>query len=71
MDPELIQPLYGTTIHSEFLKEHGEGIHHVKMYYKDIPKAVKSFEEQGIYPLQSGRFDKDIQGWLAIRLDFV
>ena len=61
---ELIQPLYGTTIHSEFLKEHGEGIHHVKMYYKDVPKAVKNFEKQGIYPLQSGRFDKDIHVYL-------
>ena len=61
---ELIQPLYGTTIHTEFLENNGEGIHHIKMYYEDVPKAVKKFEEQGIYPLQSGRFDKDIHVYL-------
>jgi hypothetical protein len=60
----LIQPLYGTTIHSEFLEEYGEGIHHVKMYYKNVPEAVKKFEKQGIYQLQSGRFEKDIHVYL-------
>lgn len=61
---ELIQPLYGTTIHKEFLETHGEGIHHVKLYYEDVPKAVKEFEKKGIYQLQSGRFEKDIHVYL-------
>jgi len=61
---ELIQPLYGTTVHTEFLKKHGEGIQHVKMYYEDIPKALDSFREKGIFPLQSGKFGKDIHVYL-------
>lgn len=56
---EIMQPLYGIGIHREFLEKHGEGVHHLKIYYKDIPKAIEEFKKKGIYPLQQGKFDDD------------
>ena len=67
---ELIEPLYGTIIHAEFLESKGEGIHHVKIYYKDIPKALERFKKEGIYPLQSGRFGKDIHVYLDTEKEY-
>jgi len=34
------------------------------MYYQDVWKAAKEFEKQGIYPLQSGRFENDIHVYM-------
>ena len=52
---ELTQPLYGMSIHRDFLEARGEGIHHVKIYYEDIPKAKEIFAKKGIYVLQEGK----------------
>ena len=57
---ELVQPLYGKGLHTDFLKKRGPGLHHVKLYYKDIEKALKDFEKKGIHPIQSGRYGNDI-----------
>ena len=53
---ELTQPLFGMGIHREFLEERGEGVHHLKMYYEDIPKTKEMFAKKGIYVLQEGRY---------------
>ena len=52
---ELIQPLGGDTIYSDFLEEHGEGIHHLgHVHVENLEVAVRSLEEKGIRCLQSG-----------------
>lgn len=56
---ELMQPLYGMGIHREFLDERDEGVHHIKIFYPDIPKALDEFAAKGIYPLQQGKYDED------------
>jgi len=61
---ELIQPLYGKGTHTDFLEKRGEGLHHIKLYYKDINKALDNFKAKGILPLQSGKYGEDIHVYL-------
>jgi hypothetical protein len=52
---ELIQPLSGRSIFDDFLREHGEGLHHVGIYVPDQPKAVAELKAAGFRPLQGAR----------------
>jgi hypothetical protein len=53
---ELIQPLEGDNIYSDFLKEHGEGLHHLgHLRVKNLNEAVRAWEKAGFSCLQSGR----------------
>jgi hypothetical protein len=56
---ELIQPLTGHSIYDEFLEKKGEGVHHIKLYYKDCQKALEELKRKGISVIQSGKFDDD------------
>jgi hypothetical protein len=67
---EIMQPMYGIGIHREFLEKKGEGLHHIKIYYKDIPKALEEFKKKGIYPLQSGKFDEDWHVYLDTEKEY-
>ena len=51
---ELIQPL-GESIYAEFLREKGEGIHHIGCYVDNIDDAVAMAEKQGLTVMQSGK----------------
>jgi len=43
---ELLQPLYGPGTHASFLKEHGEGVHHVSFgMVDDHDQAISALEE--------------------------
>jgi catechol 2,3-dioxygenase-like lactoylglutathione lyase family enzyme len=54
---ELIQPLEGESIHKEFLREKGEGLHHIASHEPgDEQVILKEFEEMGIKILYSGRY---------------
>lgn len=53
---ELVQPLDDKTIYAEFLKEHGEGIHHVAFDTPDFQRAIKHCHEKGAPVIQTGRF---------------
>jgi hypothetical protein len=54
---ELIEPKQGTSIYTEHLEEHGEGLHHVACFaFEDTEAVVREFEEAGMGVLQSGRF---------------
>jgi len=57
---ELIEPEGGETTWSEFLRDKGEGVHHVAMWVKDMDKELKSYQEAGVAVLQSGD-DKDVR----------
>jgi hypothetical protein len=49
MQLELIQPLYGPSTHMSFLKEQGEGIHHVSFgVVEDHDRIVSSLTAKGI-----------------------
>lgn len=52
---ELIQPITGPTIYHDFLKEKGEGIHHLGFDVKDIEKKLALCEEMGIKIIQGGQ----------------
>ena len=53
---ELIQPLEGDNIFSDFLKEHGEGVHHLgHVRVGNLGEAIYTLEKEGFPCLQSGR----------------
>ncbi len=45
---ELVQVVEGECIYTEFLNEHGEGIHHLGFEAADLEKEVASAEAQGL-----------------------
>lgn len=45
---ELVEPLDKNNIHYEFLKEKGEGLHHICYQVKDYKKAVEFFKKRGM-----------------------
>jgi catechol 2,3-dioxygenase-like lactoylglutathione lyase family enzyme len=51
---ELIQILDGESIHSEFLQERGEGLHHIGFYVRDLDARLEACKEAGIDVLQKG-----------------
>ena len=59
---ELMQPLGGPTVVEDFLREHGEGIHHFAFDCEDVPleRRIATFAERGFPLTQFGRFaDRD------------
>ena len=67
---ELIQPLTGYSIYDEHHEKHGEGLHHIKLFYADCKKAVADFTRRGYPVTQSGRFDDDEHYYLDTEKDF-
>ena len=51
---ELIQILEGESIHSEFLQERGEGLHHIGFYVRDLETRLEACRDAGIDVLQKG-----------------
>jgi methylmalonyl-CoA/ethylmalonyl-CoA epimerase len=51
---ELIQVVEGESIHSRFLEEKGEGLHHLGFFVKDIEKELARLEKEGIKVLEMG-----------------
>ena len=52
---ELIEPVEGPSSYEEFLKEHGEGLHHLGYFVEDIDETTRRMESAGYKLLQSGR----------------
>lgn len=52
---ELIEIKEGNTIHLDWLKKHGEGIHHMGMFVEDFQASLKKFQEAGVKVLQMGK----------------
>ena len=57
---ELIEVVSGETIHSEHLKEHGEGLHHVRFRVEDLEPKVAALEAAGYRTLMSNRLSPAI-----------
>jgi methylmalonyl-CoA/ethylmalonyl-CoA epimerase len=51
---ELIQILEGDSVHLEFLREHGEGLHHLGFKVKDFQAKLEQAKALGFEVLQTG-----------------
>jgi catechol 2,3-dioxygenase-like lactoylglutathione lyase family enzyme len=51
---EWIEPLAGPTVYEDFLKEHGEGVHHIAFDVPDMDAAGAFFTSHGAAIVQSG-----------------
>jgi len=51
---ELIQPLEGESIWADFLRERGEGIHHIRFNVSDIQPVIEYLGGHGIQAAQMG-----------------
>ncbi len=62
---ELIQPMRGENIYKEFMKKHGEGLHHTGVYLRteEYNAAQKFLESQGCPQIMGGPiYGKDKTG---------
>lgn len=53
---EIVEHLDGDSIYNDFLKEYGEGLHHVKFLVDDVDETVDLLAKQGFPCIQSGRY---------------
>ena len=63
MQIEVIQPVSGEDPYSEFLKEKGPGIHHIKECICDnerLSKAISEYEKKGIEVAYQGKYKEDL-----------
>ena len=51
---ELVEPLDKNNIHYEFLKEKGEGLHHICYKVKNYKKVIDFFKKRGMNITQDG-----------------
>ena len=65
---ELIELIEGKTIHESFLKEKGEGLHHIGFAVTDLKKVVDKAEAQGLKVTQGLR-RKDGSGFAYLDSD--
>jgi len=59
---EWIEPLRGPSVYDEYLKAHGEGLHHLGFEVKDFDAAVKMLEAKGAPVSQSGGWEDGSRG---------
>ena len=52
---ELVQPVEGRIFHSEFLDEHGEGLHHLGFTVDDLDGVVASLAIKGAKVVNKGQ----------------
>jgi len=57
---ELIQVLEGETPHTEHLRDHGEGLHHVRFRISDIEAKISALEARGFEKIFWKRFGPTI-----------
>ena len=51
---EVLQPIGGRNIYEDFIREHGEGLHHLGYAISNLPKWVEDYRKIGIEPIMSG-----------------
>ena len=51
---EIVQPLEGESGLTEFLEQHGEGIHHIRFNVPELEPVLAYLGGQGINPLMTG-----------------
>ena len=50
---EIVQPVYGPSVHKDFLIKKGEGIHHIGFDIDNIDEKIENLRRKGISVLQS------------------
>ena len=65
---ELIELIGGKTVHEDFLKEKGEGLHHIGFEVKDLKASVAEAEKKGLKVIQ-GFTRKDGSGFVYLDSD--
>ena len=55
VEMELVEYQKGVTIHEEFLREKGEGLHHIRFRVPDLEATVDRFVQKGIEILQEDK----------------
>lgn len=51
---EIVEPLEGQNIYSDFLESHGPGLHHIRMTVPDFEERVNALTNAGIENIASG-----------------
>jgi catechol 2,3-dioxygenase-like lactoylglutathione lyase family enzyme len=54
---EWVQSTLGPNVYEEYLREHGEGFHHLGVTVQDMDAAVKMLEAKGALPTMTGGWD--------------
>jgi methylmalonyl-CoA/ethylmalonyl-CoA epimerase len=57
LDLEILEPMGEPSTWNDFLKENGDGIHHLAWYVKNIDEVTAWLEGQGMKMVQSGNWD--------------
>ncbi len=57
---ELIEVLEGETPHSEHLRDHGEGLHHVRFRITDLDAKIEALEAEGYRSVFYKRFGPSV-----------
>ena len=60
---ELIEPVSGECGYSEYLEEHGEGLHHMMFEVPDLNEAIAYFKAKGIEVLFGGTGNRPGTTW--------
>jgi catechol 2,3-dioxygenase-like lactoylglutathione lyase family enzyme len=56
LELELVQPVDGQSIYHDWLREHGEGIHHMNFLTDDVDETRAVLANEGFPLIQSGKF---------------
>ena len=51
---ELIQPISGDSIYSDFIEEHGLGVQHLGLLVDNMQEVIEQAEKEGIKVIQDG-----------------
>ena len=68
---ELIQVLQGETPHTEFLREKGEGLHHLRFRVDDLDVKLAEYAEIGIKPVWQHRMPEIGFSWAYLNTDTI
>lgn len=68
---ELIQVLEGETPHTEFLREKGEGLHHLRFRVNDLNGKLAEFAQNGIEPVWQHSMPEIGFSWAYLNTDII
>jgi methylmalonyl-CoA/ethylmalonyl-CoA epimerase len=59
---ELVEVMEGESPHTEFMRQHGEGLQHVAFSVDDLDQAVADLAPEGIVPILQYNFVTNLEG---------
>jgi methylmalonyl-CoA/ethylmalonyl-CoA epimerase len=65
---ELVELIDGQTIHEDFMKQHGEGLHHIGFEVRDLAAATQNAEKAG-FKITQGFSRQDGSGFAYLDSD--